>query len=159
MMNEADLAGLTEEQALRYEQLDREMSQSREGIVAWHRLLDRRRLDRKRGLHPITEFGLGSRPHGAEQGGLIRRERKAESHEDREPFYLHSEAEARGLLLRCVGYLSTPDGEKIASDKGPGGRDKIAEWIMHEIRTDGALAYVVKHAPYVFGIRLAVANA
>jgi hypothetical protein len=74
-----------------------------------------------------------------------------------EPFVLCSETEARGLLMRCIGYLADAEGAKFASDKGYGGRDKMAEWIIREIKERGALAYVTRHKPYLFGIRLAVA--
>jgi hypothetical protein len=47
----------------------------------------------------------------------------------------------------------------LAHDKGYGERDKMAEWIMTEIRANGGLAYIRKHAPLVFGIPLAVPNA
>lgn len=158
-MNDADLVGLNEEQARRFEELDREVSQSREGIAAWHRLLDRRRLDRKLGLHPITEFTVGAQPRGDEQGSLSKKE--PEMHPDdaeREPFYLRTEAEARGLLLRCIGYLTDASGNKFAADKGVGGRDKLAEWMMQEIRQGGGMAYIDQHSPYLFGIPLAVAS-
>jgi hypothetical protein len=78
---------------------------------------------------------------------------------EREPFYVRSEAEARGLLMRCIDYLSGPDYEKLAHDKGYGERDKMAEWIMTEIRANGGLTYIRKHAPLVFGIPLALPNA
>lgn len=155
MMNEADLVGLTREQAERFEEFDRDISQSRAGIAAWHRLLDRRRLDRRLGLHPIAEFALGEMPDGEAQGSLVKQQGQAVDGE-REPFYLHSEAEARGLLLRCIGYLADADGNKLASDKGVGERDKIAEWMMHEIRSFGGVTFIARHAPYLFGIRLAV---
>lgn len=158
-MNDADLVGLSEEQARRFDELDREISQSREGIAAWHRLLDRRRLDRKLGLHPITEFAVGARPRGEHQGSLSKKE--PDGHPDkteREPFYVHTEAEARGLLLRCIGYLTDADGRKFAADKGVGGHDKLAEWMMQEIRQAGGLAYIRRHSPHLFGIRLAVGS-
>jgi hypothetical protein len=40
----------------------------------------------------------------------------------------------------------------LAHDKGYGERDKMAEWIMTEIRANGGIAYIRKHAPLVFGI-------
>jgi hypothetical protein len=160
MINNADFIGLGDEQARRFEELDRDVSQSREGIEAWHRLLDRRRGDRKRGLHAISEFALEGKPTGSEAGRLTKKTPEASDiSAEREPFYVRSEAEARGLLIRCVGYLTGPDSEKLAYDKGYGQRDKMAEWIMTEIRTKGGLAYIRKHAPSVFGIPLAVANA
>ena len=160
MLNEADMVGLNEEQARRFDAFDREISQSREGIAAWQRLLDRRRLDRKLGLHPIAEFAVKNRPEGDEQGSLEKREpEERQGAESREPFYLRTEAEARGLLLRCLGYLSDADGTKLATDKGYGGRDKMAEWLAHEIKQSGGLAFVSKRSPYVFGIPLAVAQA
>ena len=76
----------------------------------------------------------------------------------REPFYVHSESEARALLIRCVGYLSDAAGEKFAFDKGYGGRDKMAEWIIKEIKERGAIAYIRRHSPYTFGIPIAVAD-
>ena len=159
MMIDADLVGLTQEQAVRCRELDDEVSQTREGIVVWHRLLDRRRLDRKLGLHPIVEFAAAKKPAGEEQGTL---ERKAATKEEslpaREPFYVRSEAEARALLMRAVGYLSNECGDKFAFDKGYGDRGKIAEWIIKEIKEHGGIAYIRLHAPYVFGIPLAVAN-
>jgi hypothetical protein len=160
MINSADLIGLNGEQARRFEELDRDISQSREGIEAWHRLLDRRRADRKLGLHAIAEFALASKPAGSEAGRLIRKDPEPDdARGEREPFYVRSEAEARGLLMRCIGYLTSPNGEKLAHDKGYGERDKMAEWIMAEIRAKGGLAYIQKHAPFVFGIRLAIPSA
>jgi hypothetical protein len=79
--------------------------------------------------------------------------------EEREPFYLRTEAEARGLLLRCIGYITDASGAKFASDKGTGERDKMAEWIAHEIKQGGGFAYISRHSPYLFGIPLAVASA
>jgi hypothetical protein len=157
-MNEADLVGLTDEQARRYEELDNEIAQSREGIAAWHRLLDRRRLDRKLGRHPIPEFSLAARPEG-DEGGVLRRNtpEAAEAVADADPFFLRTETEARGLLMRCIGYLADAEGTKFASDKGHGGRDKMAEWIIREIKEHGALAYITRRKPYLFGIPLAVA--
>jgi hypothetical protein len=55
--------------------------------------------------------------------------------------------------------LSNAAGEKLAFDKGVGGRDKMAEWIIKEIKDGGALAYIRRHSPFVFGIPLAVADA
>lgn len=158
MMNEADLVGLTLEQARRFEELDQNVSNSREAILAWHRLLDRRRLDRKLGAHPIAEFRLGDGP------GVLKRADHAAAEEEgaaveREPFFVRSEEEARGLLLRGIGYLSDARGEKFACDKGEGDRDKLATWIAQEIRERGALAYIRRHAPYIFGIRIAVPDA
>ena len=159
MITDADLAGLTQEQTARCRELDDELSQTREGIVVWHRLLDRRRLDRKLGLHPIAEFAATKQPAAEEQGVL---ERKAATEKEnlpaREPFYLRSEAEARALLIRAVGYLSNESGDKFAFDKGYGDRGKIAEWIIREIKGHGGIAYIRLHAPHVFGIPLAVAN-
>jgi hypothetical protein len=160
MVNSADLVGLNGEQARRFEELDREVSQSREGIEAWHRLLDRRRTDVKLGLHTIPGFQLARRPSGSEPGQLVRQDPEpGDAVIEREPFFVRSEAEARGLLMRCIDYLSGPDCEKLAHDKGYGERDKMAEWIMMEIRTNGGLAYIRKHGPSVFGIPLAVPNA
>ena len=157
MIKQADLVGLTAEQSERCEAIDRDVAQGREGVAAWHRLLDRRRLDRKLGLHPIAEFAVAERPAGGDQGTLTKRAAGAGA-AARAPFYVSSEAEAHGLLLRCVGYLSTAAGEKFAFDKGSGGRDKMAEWIIKEIKDCGALAYIRAHAPFVFGIPLAVAD-
>ncbi len=159
MITDADIIGLTQEQAARCRELDEQLSQTREGIAAWHRLLDRRRHDRKLGLHPIVEFAAAEKPDGDEQGKL---ERKPAAETDgqpaREPFYLRSESEARALLIRAVGYLSTQSGDRLAFDKGYGDRDKMAEWIIKEIKDHGGIAYIQRHAPYVFGIPLAVAN-
>jgi hypothetical protein len=160
MVNSADLVGLNSEQARRFEELDREVSQSREGIEAWHRLLDRRRTDVKLGLHAIAGFRLARKPSDSEPGHLVRQDPEPDDAPvEREPFYVRSEAEARGLLMRCIDYLAGPDCEKLAHDKGYGERDKLAEWIMTEIRANGGLAYIRKHAPLVFGIPLAVTNA
>jgi hypothetical protein len=160
MMNDADLVGLSSEQTRRFEEFDQEISQSREGIAAWHRLLDRRRLDRKLGLHPITEFALQDRPDGDAQGSLVKKETEAlPAGGEREPFYLRTEAEARGLLLRCIGYLTDAEGTKFAADKGYGARDKMAEWMIQEIKASGGLAYISRHSPYLFGIRLMAAAA
>jgi hypothetical protein len=160
MVNSADLIGLDREQASRFEELDLEISQSREGILAWHRLLDRRRTDRKLGRHAIAEFAVTGKPAGSDAGRLVRKDIEQNSTPtEREPFYVRSEAEARGLLMRCVGYLTGPHGEKLAHDKSYGERDKMAEWIMTEIRANGGLAYIRKHAPFVFGIPLSVPSA
>jgi hypothetical protein len=160
MINSADLVGLNGEQARRFEELDREVSQSREGIEAWHRLLDRRRTDVKLGLHTITGFRLARQPAGSGAGQLVRQDPEPDDTAvEREPFYVRSEAEARGLLMRCIDYLSGPDCEKLAHDKGYGERDKMAEWIMTEIRANGGIAYIRNHGPLVFGIPLAVPNA
>ena len=160
MVNDADLVGLNEEQARRFLELDRDICEMHEGIAAWHRLLDRRRLDRKRGLHPIAEFSLSKRPEGDEPGSLLQKQPEVPSESsEREPFYLRTEAEARGLLLRCVGYLADAQGHKFAADKGYGGRDKLAEWTMREIKETGALAYIATHHPYVFGIPLKATSA
>jgi len=160
MVNSADLVGLNSEQARRFEELDREVSLSRESIEAWHRLLDRRRTDVKLGLHAITGFALSDKPSGSEAGKLVRRDPEpGDAPSPREPFFVRSEAEARGLLMRCIDYLASPDGEKLAHDKGYGERDKMAEWIMTEIRTKGGLAYIRERGPLVFGIPLAVLNA
>jgi hypothetical protein len=158
MVNEADMVGLTDEQARRFQDIDDAVSQTREGIAVWHRLLDRRRLDRKRGVHPIAEFAVDRAPHGDAQGTLVRRDDPPAEAAAREPFYVSYEAEARALLLRCVGYLSNQAGDKLAFDKGAGGRDKMAEWIALEIKQNGGIAYIRKHRPYVFGIPLAVAS-
>lgn len=159
-MKDADFVGLTEDQARRVQEFERRISQSREGIDAWHRLLDRRRLDRKLGLHPIAEFGLGDAAAGREFQTLVKKDAASTpASARRDPFYVRSESEARGLLIRCVGYLSNPAGEKLAFDKGADGRDKMAEWIIREIEDDGAITYIRKHAPYVFGIEIAVTNA
>jgi hypothetical protein len=159
MIKDADVVGLTEEQARRFQEIDDEVSSTREGIAVWHRLLDRRRLDRKLGLHPITEFAVGERPTGQNQGTLVKSAGAAsETTSPREPFYVSSEREARALLIRCVGYLSNEAGEKFAFDKGYGGRDKMAEWIIKEIKEGGAIAYISAHSPYIFGIPIAVAN-
>jgi len=159
MIKDADVVGLTEEQARRFEEIDDEVSQTREGIAVWHRLLDRRRLDRKLGVHPITEFTVDQRPMGHEQGKLVKKAGAAsETPAAREPFYISSEREARALLIRCIGYLSDVTGEKLAFDKGYGGRDKMAEWIIKEIKEGGGIAYIRRHSPYIFGIPIAVAN-
>jgi hypothetical protein len=161
MINNADLVGLTEEQTRRFEEIDRDISLTREGIAVWHRLLDRRRLDRKQGLHPITEFAVDGKPAGREQGTLVKRSPEAEASvaTEREPFYVRSETEARALLIRCIGYLSNAAGEKFAFDKGYGDRDKMAEWIVNEIKERGAITYIRTHSPYVFGIPIAAAGA
>jgi hypothetical protein len=160
MSNDADMVGLTDEQTRRFREIDDEISQTRAGIVVWHRLLDRRRLDRKLGLHPITEFAAGQRPAGDEQGALVKKAAAAsETAAPREPFYVHSEHEARALLIRAIGYLGDAQGEKLAFDKGYGGRDKMAEWIIKEIKEAGAITYIRSHSPFIFGIPIAVANA
>jgi hypothetical protein len=160
MMNDADLVGLDDEQARRFQEFDRDISEMRDGIAAWHRLLDRRRLDRKRGLHPIAEFSLRKPPEGDEPGSLLQKQPEALSQSSaREPFYLRTEAEARGLLLRCVGYLTDAQGHRFAADKGYGDRDKLAEWIVREIKERGAFAYVATRCPHVFGIPLKAASA
>ena len=159
MITDADLIGLSQTQTARCRELDDELSQTREGIVVWHRLLDRRRLDRKLGLHPIVEFAAAKKPAGDEQGMLERKAvTKEESLPAREPFYVRSEAEARALLIRAVGYLSNASGDRYAFDKGYGDRGKLAEWITKEIKEHGGIAYIRLHAPYVFGIPLAIAN-
>lgn len=158
MMKEADLLGLTVEQAERSQAIDRDVVAAREAIAAWHRLLERRRLDRKRGLHSIAEFSVEGRVEG-DQGTLRRKAPADADGGEREPFYLTSEHEAQGLLIHCIGYLSNSAGEKLAFDKGIGGRDKMAEWIIKEIKDGGALAYIRRHSPYVFGIPLVVADA
>jgi hypothetical protein len=157
-MKQADFIGLTDEQAARSRSIEQDIAASRASIAAWHRLLDRRRLDRARGLHPITEFAVEGRVEG-EHGVLHRNRAEPVDAGEREPFYVTTEHEARGLLMHCVGYLSNADGEKLAFDKGVGGRDKMAEWIIKEIRDGGALAYIRRHAPYVFGIPLTVPDA
>ena len=159
MIKDADVVGLTEEQARRFEEIDDEVSRTQEGIAVWHRLLDRRRLDRKLGLHPIAEFAVNEKPSGDAQGTLVRKDDAArETISARDPFYLHTESEARALLIRCVGYLSDASGEKLAFDKSYGERDKMAEWIINEIKLGGALAYIRAHKPYIFGIPIAVAD-
>lgn len=159
MIKDADVVGLTEEQARRFEEIDSDVSRTQEGIAVWHRLLDRRRLDRKLGLHPIAEFAVNEKPSGDAQGILVRKDDAArETISARDPFYLSTESEARALLIRCVGYLSDASGEKFAFDKSYGERDKMAEWIINEIKLGGALAYIRAHAPYIFGIPIAVAD-
>jgi hypothetical protein len=158
MMKQADLLDLTPDEAQRSEAIDRDVVAAREAIAVWHRLLERRRLDRKRGLHPITEFAVEGRVEG-DQGTLHRKPAEESDGSEREPFYVTSEHEARGLLIHSIGYLSNAAGEKLAFDKGVGGRDKMAEWIIKEIKDGGALAYIRRHSPFVFGIPLAVADA
>jgi len=34
----------------------------------------------------------------------------------------------------------------------------MAEWIIKEIKTHGAIAYIRRHSPYTFGIPIAVAD-
>jgi hypothetical protein len=160
MSIEADLVGLTEEQSRRFREIDDEISQTQAGIAVWHRLLDRRRLDRKLGLHSITEFAVDAKPSDHQQGTLVKKVRAAdEMAPGREPFHVHSESEARALLIRSIGYLSNAAGEKFAFDKSYGDRDKMAEWILNEIKTRGAIAYIRAHSPYIFGIPIAVADA
>jgi len=160
MSNDVDVVGLTEEQTRRFREIDDEITQTKAGIAVWHRLLDRRRLDRKLGVHSITEFAVDVRPSDHQQGTLVKRVDTAdETASSREPFYVHSESEARALLIRCVGYLSDAAGEKFAFDKGYGDRDKMSEWIIKEIKERGAIAYIRKHSPYTFGIPIAVADA
>jgi hypothetical protein len=158
MMKEADLIGLTAEQAERSRSIEQDVAAGRDSIVVWHRLLERRRLDRARGLHPITEFAVDARAEG-EHGALHRKTPEHGEQHGREPFYVTTEHEARGLLIHCVGYLSNAEGDKLAFDKGVGGRDKMAEWIIKEINDTGALAYIRRHTPHVFGIPLAVPDA
>jgi len=158
MIKDADVVGLTEEQARRFEEIDSDVSRTQEGIAVWHRLLDRRRLDRKLGLHPIAEFAVNEKPSGDAQGILVKKDAARETISARDPFYLSTESEARALLIRCVGYLSDAAGEKFAFDKSYGERDKMAEWIINEIKLGGALAYIRAHAPYIFGIPIAVAD-
>lgn len=158
MMKEADLLGITAEQAERSQAIDRDVVAAREAIAVWHRLLERRRLDRKRGFHPIAEFSVEGRVEG-DQGTLHRKPAAEGDGRGREPFCLTSEHEARGLLIHCIGYLSNSAGEKLAFDKGVGDRDKMAEWIIKEIEERGALTYIRRHSPYVFGIPLVVADA
>jgi len=158
MIKDADVVGLTEEQARRFEEIDSDVSRTQEGIAVWHRLLDRRRLDRKLGLHPIAEFAVNEKPSGDAQGILVKKDAARETISARDPFYLSTESEARALLIRCVGYLSDAAGEKFAFDKSYGERDKMAEWIINEIKLGGALAYVRSHRPYIFGIPIAVAD-
>jgi hypothetical protein len=112
------------------------------------------------GLHPIAEFAAAQKPAGQEQGSLVKKSATAsEMVSSREPFYVHSESEARALLIRCIGYLANGNGEKLAFDKGYGARDKRAEWIIKEIKERGAITYIRAHALFVFGIPIAVANA
>lgn len=158
MSNDADMVGLTDEQTRRFREIDDEISQTQAGIAVWHRLLDRRRLDRRLGLHPITEFATGQSPAGHEQGTLVKKATVKIDHSPREPFYIHSEIEGRALLIRCIGYLGNAAGEKLAFDKGYGDRDKMAEWIIKEIKELGAIAYIRTHSPYIFGIPIAVAD-
>ena len=158
MIKDADVVGLTEEQARRFEEIDSDVSRTQEGIAVWHRLLDRRRLDRKLGLHPIAEFAVNEKPSGDAQGILVKKDAARETISARDPFYLSTESEARALLIRCVGYLSDAAGEKFAFDKSYGDRDKMAEWIINEIKLGGALAYIRAHSPYIFGIPIAVTD-
>jgi hypothetical protein len=155
---DADIVGLTDEQARRFREIDDEIAQTQAGIAVWHRLLDRRRLDRKLGLHPITEFAADQRPAGDEQGTLVKKATAKIEASPREPFYVHSETEGRALLIRCIGYLGNAAGEKLAFDKGYGDRDKMAEWILKEIKELGAIAYIRKRSPFIFGIPIAVAD-
>jgi hypothetical protein len=158
VINPADLIGLAPDDARKAEDIDRQLTQTRQGIEAWHRLLDRRRSDRKLGLHPITEFVAAKAPASGEQGNLARRPGpEAPQSAGRAPFYVRSESEGRALLLHCIGYLANEAGEKLAFDKGYGERDKMAEWMMHEIE-QGAVAYIRRHRPFVFGIPIAVAD-
>ena len=158
MMKQADFIGLTDEQAAQSRAIEQDIAASRESIAVWHRLLERRRLDRASGLHPIAEFTVEGRAEG-EHGVLHRSMAEPIDEGQREPFYVTTEPEARGLLIHCIGYLSNAAGEKLAFDKGVGGRDKMAEWIIKEIKDGGALAYIRRHAPHVFGIPLAVPDA
>jgi hypothetical protein len=160
MIDDADLVGLTDEQARRFRDIDEEVWQTREGIAVWHRLLDRRRLDRKLGRHPIAEFAIDEPPRGDKQGTLVgKHPQRPDGSAEREPFYVTSEHEARALLFRCIGYLSNAAGEKFAFDKGKGGRDKMAEWIAKDIKERGAIAFIRARQPYIFGIPIAVASA
>lgn len=158
MSNDADIVGLTDEQARRFREIDDEIAQTQAGVAVWHRLLDRRRLDRKLGLHPITEFATSQAPAGDEQGTMVKKAAADIGPSPREPFYVHSEAEGRALLIRCIGYLGNAAGEKFAFDKGYGDRDKMAEWMLKEIKELGAIAYIRKHSPFIFGIPVAVAD-
>lgn len=157
MVEDVGLLELDAKQARRCEALDRQIEMTREGIAVWHRLLDRRRRDRKLGLHPIPEFRAEA-DAGSARVRLVRRPPGTESPREREPFRVRSEHEARALLLRCIRYLSDADGERLAFDKGPGDRDEMAEGIAREIAQHGAIAYIRCHAPFVFGIPLAVAD-
>lgn len=159
MSDDADAVGLTEEQTRRFREIDDEIAQTQAGIAVWHRLLDRRRLDRKLGLHSITEFAVDVRPSDHQNGTLVKKVSTTETAPSREPFYVHSENEARALLIRCLGYLSNAAGEKFAFDKGYGDRDKMAEWIIKEIKAHGAIAYIRARSPYAFGIPIAAADA
>ncbi len=163
-MKPEDLLGLSPQQTETAERIDREMALARQAITVWHRLLDRRRSDCKLGLHPITEFGLAEPPAGGEQGRLVRKGDEAgdlasidDTAPERAPFYVSSENEAKALLLRCTGYLTDAAGARFAFDKGVGDKDKMAEWIAREVQ-QGAIDYIRKRRPYVFGIPLAVAD-
>lgn len=158
MLKPVDLLGLTPEQSRKAQEIDLQVAQARQGIEVWHRLLDRRRSDRKLGLHPITEFVATTAPVSGEQGELAKRPVPDElPRAEREPFYVNSEHEARALLLHSVGYLTNAAGERLAFDKGYGERDKMAEWIIREVQ-QGALAYIRKRRPFIFGIPIAVGD-
>ena len=159
MVNEADRIGLTQEQESQLNTIDFEIMRSREGIAVWHRLLDRRRLDIKRGVHSVTSFSVGDGKADGDQGKLVRTTPESDGTQEREAFYVNTEYEARALLMRGLGYLSSSDGEKLAFDKGEGDKDKMAEWIISEITRTGAISYIRAHSPYIFGIRIAAANA
>lgn len=160
MVMQADRIGLTQEQESRLDAIDFEITRTREGIAVWHRLLDRRRLDVKTGAHPITSFSVGDAKAEGEHGKLVKNDASpAGAGTDREPFFVRSETEARALLMRGLGYLSSADGEKLAFDKREGDKDKMAEWIITEINRSGAINYIRAHSPFIFGIRLAVADA
>lgn len=158
MVNQADRIGLTQEQESQLDAIDFEVMRSREGVAVWHRLLDRRRLDIKRGEHSVTTFSVGDGKAGGDQGELVRTTPESGGTQEREAFYVRTEHEARALLMRGLGYLSDANGEKLAFDKGEGDKDKMAEWMIHEITRTGALAYIRSREPYIFGIRIAVAN-
>jgi hypothetical protein len=163
-MKPEDFLGLSPAQAETAERIDREMMLARQAIAVWHRLLDRRRSDMKLGLHKVAEFGLAEKPSDGEQGRLVRRDGDGSdaapaggASPERAPFHVTSEHEARALLLRCTGYLTDASGSRLAFDKGVGEKDKMAEWIAREVQ-QGALDYIRKRQPYVFGIPLAVAD-
>ena len=163
-MKPEDLLGLSPQQAETAERIDREMALAHQAIAVWHRLLDRRRSDMKLGLHKVTEFGLAEKPGDGEQGRLVRKDGDGgdaapvgDAGSGRAPFHVTSENEARALLLRCIGYLTDAEGARLAFDKGVGEKDKMAEWIAREVQ-QGALDYIRKRRPYVFGIPLAIAD-
>jgi hypothetical protein len=157
MTDNADMVGLTDEQTRRFQQIDDDVQRTRAGIAVWHRLLDRRRLDQKRGLHSITAFVLNAPAADQRKTDLVKKTGEAREG-SREPFYVSSEIEAKALLLHCIGYLCDDAGEKLAFDKGYGARDKRAEWIIREITEYGGIKYLQTHTPYIFGIPIAFSN-